>query len=119
MAVKIAGMMASTPKTTVATASSSISITSDKELAATITTQQPAPIRSDVIMPNTVIHNTANTSTLNITAAASRRGRRRPGGWLWRAHDGNSTGDAGYVAAGPQTVQPHLKGRRCLTASVA
>jgi hypothetical protein len=50
-----------------------MSITSDKELAATITTQQPAPIKSDVIMLKTMVHSTANTSTLNITAAASRR----------------------------------------------
>jgi len=73
MAAKIAAMMASTPNTTVATASSSMSITSDKELAATITTQQPAAIKSDVIMLNTMIHSAMKTIPLNMTAAARRR----------------------------------------------
>ena len=50
-----------------------MSTRSDTELAATITTQQPAPIKSDVTMLNTMIHSTANSSTLSMTAAAMRR----------------------------------------------
>ena len=108
-------MTASTPKMTVATASSSISTRSDRELAATITTQQPAPINSDVTMLNTMIHSTANTSPLRITAAAMRRagllfdaGRTAGSGEFMT---GNSTGDdADFVVAGAERVQPNLKG---------
>src|SRR5262245_43335107 len=103
-------MTARIPKTTVATASSSMSITSDSELAATITTQQPAPISSDVIMLNTMVHSAANTSKLSITAAARRRvgldfeaGRATGSGALMT---GNSNGDdANSVSARAQTVQ--------------
>ena len=63
----------STRQMTVDTASSSISTTSEAELAATITTQQPAPISSDVTMLNIMIHSTVKSSPLRITATAMRR----------------------------------------------
>ena len=44
-----------------------------RELAATITTQQPDPISSDVTMLNIMIHSTTKTSPLKITATAMRR----------------------------------------------
>jgi len=73
IAPKIAEMTATIPKMTVDTASSSISTTSEAELAATITTQQPAPISSDVTMLNIMIHSTVKSSPLRITATAMRR----------------------------------------------
>ena len=77
---------------TVARASSSASKRSDRELAATITTQQPDPISSDVTMLNIMIHSTTKTSPLSITATAMRRAgllfdTGRAAG-LWRIHDG-------------------------------
>ena len=66
-------MTASTPKMTEAMASSSVSSRSDTELAATIATQQPAPISSDVTMLNTMIHSTAKISPPRVTATAMRR----------------------------------------------
>ena len=95
-------------------ASSSMSTRSDRELAETITTQQPAPINSDVIMLNTMIHSTANTSPLRITAAAMRRagllfGACRTAG-SGEFMTGNSIrDDPDFVVAGPETVQPSLK----------
>src|SRR3954452_13743653 len=105
-------MTATTPRMTVDTASSSNSTTSDAELAATITTQQPAPISSDVTMLNTMIHSTANTSPLRTTATTMRRtgllfGAVRPAG-SGEFMTGNPLCVANFVVAGPERVQPNL-----------
>jgi hypothetical protein len=99
---------------TEAMVSSSMSTRSDRELAETITTQQPAPINSDVIMLNTMIHSTANTSPLRITAAAMRRagllfgaGRTAGSGEFMTGY--SIRDDPDFVVAGPETVQPSLK----------
>src|ERR1044072_3728223 len=73
IALKIAAMTATIPKMTVDTASSSISTTSDAELADTITTQQPAPISSEVTMLNIMIQSKVKSSPLGIPATARRR----------------------------------------------
>ena len=88
-----------------------------RELAATITTQQPDPISSDVTMLNIMIHSTTKTSPLSITATAMRRagllfdaGRAAGSGGFMT---GNSlSDDADFVVTGPQRVQPFLPSTR-------
>src|SRR5215216_643347 len=105
-------MTATTPRMTVDTASSSISMTADAELAATITTQQPAPISSDVTMLNTMIHSPANTSPLRTTATAMRRAGLRFGAVRIAGSGefmaGNPLCVANFVVTGPERVQADL-----------
>ena len=117
---KIAAMTASTPKMTEAMASSSVSARSDRELAATTTTQQPAPISSDVARLNTMIHSTAKTSPLRITATAMRRA-----GLLFDAGRTAGSGefmtgnplcdDPDFVVAEPEQVQPEPESRALIS----
>src|SRR5215217_827851 len=111
-------MTATTPRMTVDTASSSISMTPDAELAATITTQQPAPISSDVTMLNTMIHSTAKTSPLRVTATAMRRAGLRFGAVGTAGSGdfmaGNPLCVANFVVAGPERVQSKLKAARAV-----